>query len=110
MKHVTYEGQNYQIEITRNRVTVTEYADSEVTGGLISELLRDSGRVPVQRTWYITPQAEQEQVILSCGWKFSKAKAWRDEWDYLYRRAGGKDSGYGDCKVKVINSHENSQG
>ena len=63
MKHVTYEGQNYQIEITRNRVIVTEYADSEVAGGIVAALLRDSGRVPVQRTWYITPRAEQEQVI-----------------------------------------------
>jgi hypothetical protein len=102
VKHVTYKGQNYQIEITRNRVTVTEYDDHEVTGGLIAALLRDNGRVPVERTWYITPQVDQEQVILACGWKFSKARAWRDEWDYLYRRAGGKDSGYGGCMVKVI--------
>lgn len=107
MKHITYNDKEYQIEISRkrvygSRVEVTLYDDHEVAGGLIAALLRDSGRVPVQRTWYITPRAEQEQVILACGWKFSKAKAWRDEWDYLYRRAGGKDSGYGDCRVEVI--------
>lgn len=102
MKHVTYEGQTYQIEITSNRVEVTEYDDREVTGGVVAALLRDNGRVPVQRMWYITPRAEQERVILACGWKFSRAKAWRDEWDYLYRRSGGKNSWYGDCEVKVI--------
>lgn len=102
MRHVIHEGNNYQIEITRQRVTVTEYADTPVTTGIIAGFLRENGRTPVQRTWYETSRETQEQVILACGWKFSTAKAWRDEWDYLYRREGGKASGYGECRVQVI--------
>lgn len=101
MKHVTYNGNKYQIEISKTRVTVTEYEDKEVGGGIIAGFLREAGKTPVQRQWYITSREDQENVILACGWKFSKAKAWRDEWDYLYRRAGGKSSGWGECKVRV---------
>ena len=102
MKHVIHENAKYQIEITRQRVIVTEYDDTPVATGIIAGFLRESGKTPVQRTWYETSRATQERVILACGWKFSTAKAWRDEWDYLYRREGGKTSGYGDCRVKAV--------
>jgi len=103
MKHVIHENAKYQIEITRQRVVVTEYEDTPVTSGITAGFLSEvNNRTPVQRTWYETSRETQERVVLACGWKFSTAKAWRDEWDYLYRREGGKASGYGDCRVRVV--------
>jgi hypothetical protein len=92
---VEYKGKEYSLEIPkRGRIEVLKISTSPA-GGAIANALRGMGKEPTSRCETVVGDDERSEIILACGWKFSKSKTWRDEWDYLYRKAGSRKSGWG---------------
>jgi hypothetical protein len=89
IKEIQVKDRKYQIDTTpedRHYAEVLAIKETEATGALMDVLSEVIGKPMVSRI-YTTPSPEEErEVVLTAGWKFSKSKAWKDLFEYHYRR------------------------
>jgi hypothetical protein len=103
---VEWKGEKYEIEIP-HYTSPHGYIDVKSihlveTGGIVSGLIRELGGDSRTRFSCHVKDELRNEVILACGWKFSQSQYWRCEWDYLYRKAGGHDSDWGEKKAERV--------
>ncbi len=60
------------------------------------------GRKLHDRWCYLVDETIANTVILACGYKFRRSRQWRNTWNYLSERAGGRVSGWGKRMVKGL--------
>ena len=102
---IEYQGAKYSIEIPRQGyievLGISEHKIPVGNGGVVVEALREIVKFePVSRSQYIVSDEERIEVILACGWKFSKSQNWRNTWELYYHEAGGRKSKWGKKMVR----------
>lgn len=82
-----FDGKQYKIISEKDRVfpIVTRLEPSRASG-VIANTLRAMGKDPVMLVEYVVERGEEEKVVLGLGWKFSRAKVWKNIFEYYYRK------------------------
>ena len=101
MIYVVLDGKIYRIDMS-GRIDVTEVEVSTAKSGVLAKSFLAMDRPLLNFHYYVVSEGVREKVILSCGFKFLFSKKWRDEWDRLYRKHGGRKSGWGSSRVRRI--------
>ena len=100
IKIVEVNGKKYEIDTTpREPSRSTIYAvisgiTESPARGVVANFLRDIGREPVTLTRHYLNDAEEQEVVLSLGWKFSRSNQWRELFNYysLKDKKGGTNA------------------
>lgn len=102
---IEYKGKEYSVEIPRKKyggIEILGIRKTPTSGVIANALTEMTGHRAVRHYVVAVKDEERNEVILACGWRFSQSRRWKETWEFLYRKAGGRNSGWGKSKVRRI--------
>lgn len=96
VKDVTVNGKEYRVDTNcesffgRRIVTICGLASSPASGVLARTIQELTGKAGVVKDEVKLTRAEEIEVVLALGWKFSPSNSWKNEWEYCRNYRQGR--------------------